>query len=162
MSYPCEKKYSMNLVRHAEDEVNLYDVLNLINLDNIEPKLLYNYTNTLQNEDCINDIIERLMVVSKNVFHSNFPPGTPLRFNAGRRAASLPFGAPFIEFTNICADIHNDIHNYYGGTFGSPWSPVDPLFWVFHAFWDDVYKEYMSIHNMRRTRTMMPVRMPNL
>ena len=90
------------------------------------------------------------------------PPGSPLRANEGYRASNLPYHFSLVPFSNACADIHNDVHNYYGGTFGSPWSPADPMFWSFHAFWDDVYDLYLTEKGLSRGRSTMPINYPQL
>ena len=60
----------------------------------------------------------------------NRPPNSRLSPFAIMRLRSIPINAPYGPFISICSDIHNDVHNFYGGSFGSARSPIDPMFWV--------------------------------
>lgn len=51
------------------------------------------------------------------------------------------------EFRNKLEKHHNDKHDAIGGDMKDPKvSPRDPLFWIFHAFYDHIYSDWLSVH----------------
>lgn len=85
------------------------------------------------------------------------PPNSRIRYQAYQNVQAIPYHASYIDFINYCSWIHNVVHDDYGGTFGSPASPLDPLFWSFHAFWDDVYQQYLDMRGLSRHSSEIPV-----
>lgn len=59
----------------------------------------------------------------------------------------LNYRTNFMDFVRQCSLSHDATHNWYRGTFGSPWSPRDPMFWFFHKYFDNLYVNWATIHN---------------
>lgn len=59
----------------------------------------------------------------------------------------LNYRTPLLNFVAQCSQSHDATHNWYGGTFGSPWSPLDPMFWFFHKYFDELYTRWAIINN---------------
>lgn len=53
----------------------------------------------------------------------------------------------FTDFRNKLEQHHNEAHDAIGGDMQNPEvSPRDPLFWIFHAFYDHIYSDWLSVH----------------
>ncbi len=55
---------------------------------------------------------------------------------------------------------HNDTHNTIGGTMASFRSPDAPIFWLYHAFIDDIQYDWKQLKKSGRTRT--EAELPNI
>jgi len=76
------------------------------------------------------------------------PPNIRLPAMMANGLRNIRYDISYIRLINYCSAIHNDVHNWYGGTFGSPFSPFDPMFWFFHKFWDEVYIQWTQFNNL--------------
>ncbi|MFT5701123.1 MAG: hypothetical protein ACI8ZB_004012 [Desulforhopalus sp.] len=53
----------------------------------------------------------------------------------------------FEEFTRILESHHDDVHIAIGGDMANPdVSPKDPIFWMFHSFYDHLYANWQTVH----------------
>lgn len=53
----------------------------------------------------------------------------------------------FAKFTALLEKHHNDAHDNIGGDMIDPKvSPRDPIFWLFHAFYDHLYSDWQAVH----------------
>ena len=55
--------------------------------------------------------------------------------------------ADYTSFTSALEQVHNDVHNYVGGTMADiSVSPADPLFWMHHANIDRLWDAWQQTH----------------
>lgn len=76
------------------------------------------------------------------------PPNVLIPQPLVRALRNIRYNVPYLQLINYCTNIHNDIHNWYGGTFGSPASPADPMFWFFHKYWDEIYIQWTRVNRV--------------
>lgn len=81
------------------------------------------------------------------------PPDYPISRNLVAMVRNINYNMNYLGFISYCSFIHNDIHNNYGGTFGSPFSPLDPMFWSFHAFWEEQYTIWSEVNNIPKQQS---------
>lgn len=71
----------------------------------------------------------------------------PIPANIVSNLYRLNYRTNLFNFVAQCTPAHDMTHNWYGGTFGSPWSPLDPMFWFFHKYFDTLYVNWALVNN---------------
>lgn len=80
-------------------------------------------------------------------------PNTPINRGLVSMMANVNYNTNYLSFISYCSFVHNEIHNNYGGTFGSPISPLDPMFWSFHAYWEEQYNIWIDINGASKSQS---------